>query len=223
MDFIMTDIALFNMVEQQIRPWNVHSQVLLKAITRLDRSLFVPDEQQALCFFDTAIELDGRSRMLEPRVVARLIQALDIQPDDQVLVVGAGSGYSAALCARLASTVVCQDTNQSALDRAAKNCAAAGIDNIVFQKVASSNSSSDNVEYDAILVREGIPASPQDHLKKLSVSGRCVALIGHDCVMEMICYTRDGNDINEESLIEILKLSNDPFGDSARVKQSFVF
>jgi protein-L-isoaspartate(D-aspartate) O-methyltransferase len=126
----MSKIAQFNMVEQQIRPWNVQSPVLLKIISGLDRSLFVPQAQQSLCYFDFPIELDSATYMLEPKVTARLIQALEIQPEDHVLLVGAGSGYSAALCAQLARTVVCQDTSQVALDRAEKNCASAGINNV---------------------------------------------------------------------------------------------
>jgi protein-L-isoaspartate(D-aspartate) O-methyltransferase len=115
------DIAHFNMVEQQIRPWNVHDSRLLKRIAELDRCHFVPEDQRALCWVDTMIHLEDGSRMLEPKMVARMIQAMEIRPQDKVLVVGAGSGYAAALCSGLANSVECVDTQQTALDRAVKN------------------------------------------------------------------------------------------------------
>jgi protein-L-isoaspartate(D-aspartate) O-methyltransferase len=219
----MSNIAQFNMVEQQIRPWNVQSSALLEAISRLDRALFVPQAQQALCYFDYPIELDGTARMLEPRVVARLIQALDIQADDHVLLVGAGSGYSAALCSMLARTVVCQDTSQLALDRAEKNCASAGIDNIGFQKVEGLHSLADDVQYDAILVREAMTELPDSCLKRLADNGRCVALIGRDHVLELICCTRDGENFRQESVIDILEPVPERNTGSAQAKGGFVF
>ena len=131
----MNNISQINMVEQQIRPWNVNSSPLLDAIKLLDRSKFVPDGQQALCFVDTAIKLQENTKMLEPKVAARLVQALDLFEDDRVLVVGAGSGYTAALCAKLAKSVDCIDSDQAMLDQAARNCEAAGIQNIQFELV----------------------------------------------------------------------------------------
>jgi len=219
----MTDIAQFNMVEQQIRPWNVQSPALLEAISGLDRSLFVPQQQQALCYFDVPIELDDTTRMLEPKVAAHLIQALDIQPEDHVLIVGAGSGYSAALCSRLASTVVCHDTSQSALDRAANNCTAAGIENVGFQKVETLHGPEDGVEYDAILVRRVMLDTPDACLKNLAGNGRCAAMVGTDYVTELMCYTRDGSNIRKESIIDILMPANDASDGSAQVKADFVF
>lgn len=219
----MTDIAQFNMVEQQIRPWNVHSSALLEAISGLDRALFVPQEQQALCYFDVPIELGSATRMLEPKVAARLIQALEIQPDDHVLIVGAGSGYSAALCSRLASTVVCHDTCQSALDRAEENCTAAGIENVGFQKVQALNGSDDGVKYDAILIRQEMMNTPDVYLDKLTEKGRCAAMVGTEYVMELMCYTRDGSAMSQESIIDILMPANDVSGGSAQVKADFVF
>lgn len=219
----MTDIAHFNMVEQQIRPWNVHSVALLEAMTGLDRSVFVPAEQHALCFFDTQIKLDDHAFMLAPKVAARLVQALNIEPDDHVLVVGAGSGYSAALCARLSATVICQDTDQQALDRASRNCAAAGVENISFQKLEERKTPGDKVQYDAILVREGQADSPLAHIKKLSAGGRCVALVGDEHVMELMRYTLDGKEIEAESLIDILTPENDPLVGTVEQKAAFVF
>ncbi|MCP4010001.1 MAG: hypothetical protein GY726_10875, partial [Proteobacteria bacterium] len=148
---------------------------------------------------------------------------LAIQPDDHVLIVGAGSGYSAALCSQLASTVVCHDTSQSALDRGAKNCAAAGIQNVGFQKVEALHGLDDGVEYDAILIRRAMPDTPDVCLKKLAGKGRCAALVGTGYVTELMCYTREGSDIRNDSIIDILAPANDMSGGSAQVKADFVF
>ena len=219
----MSNIALFNMVEQQIRPWNVQSPALLKAISGLDRSVFIPTGQQALCYFDLPLELADGARMLEPKVAARLVQALDIQPDDDVLVIGAGSGYSLALCARLAHRVVCHDTCQAALDRAEKNCAAAGIKNVGFQKVDTLYGANGGVQYDAVLLRQRVPDAPQACLDKLADGGRCAAMIGSDYVAELQCHTRTGADVRKASIIEILTPADDASPGSAQVKASFVF
>lgn len=219
----MSNIAQFNMVEQQIRPWNVQSPSLLKALSGLDRSLFVPQAQQSLCYFDLPIGLDSSTCMLEPKVAARLIQAMDIQADDHVLIIGAGSGYCAALCSVLANTVVCQDTSQSALDRAEKNCMSAGISNVGFQKVEAFHALNDNVQYDAMLVREAMPELPETCLNRLAPDGRCVALTGLDYVREMVCYTRDGDDFKQTSIIDILTPPPAVGTGSAQVKASFVF
>ena len=168
----MIDIAHFNMVEQQVRTWNVHSPRLIEAMKNLDRQLFVPADRQALCFVDTRIALDGQERMLAPRVAARLVQALEIDEQDHVLVLGAGSGYTVALCAMLAKTVVCHDTSQAALDRAAANCKRAGLDNVGFQKVSALDCSDDAVQYDGIVFREGCTEVPGNCLDRLNEGGR---------------------------------------------------
>ncbi len=106
------DIAQFNMVEQQIRPWNVHDPRLLKQMSILNRSAFVPRDQQALCWMDTMIALEDGTRMLMPKTAARLIQALELVEADATLMVGAGSGYTLALCAALSKSVDCVDSSQ---------------------------------------------------------------------------------------------------------------
>ena len=219
----MIDIAHFNMVEQQVRTWNVHSSRLLEAMKNLDRQLFVPADGQDLCFVDTRIALDEQDRMLAPRVSARLVQALEIGEDDHVLVLGAGSGYTVALCAMLAKTVVCHDISQAALDRAAANCERAGLDNLGFQKVNALACSGDGVQYDGIVFREGCVEVPPACLDHLNEGGRCVALVGQDYLMELICFTREQGETTARSIVDILMMNNDALSDSAEVKQAFVF
>lgn len=218
MDSQMTDIAHFNMVEQQIRPWNVHSPELLDAILRLDRTGFVPEEQRALSFYDVAIRLNDSHSMLAPKIAARLIQTLELQVQDQVLVVGAGSGYSAALCAMLCEHVVCQDSDQRALDRAAHNCAEACVENINFVQVTSGKVAPNREQYDAILMREVQSEKPTLYLEKLAGNGRCAALVGRDGILQLMQYRRIEGDIRERSLVDILA----PLEETAS-EEEFVF
>lgn len=200
----MTNIALFNMVEQQIRPWNVRSARLLEAIGRLDRASFVPPEKRALAYFDTAIKLDATTSMLAPKIAARLIQALDIQADDRTLLIGAGSGYVASLCAMMGKEVVCQDNDQAALDRAAENARAAGIENISFVRVEEGEVDPAAQKYDAILIRQPVVEKPAGYLKALAENGRCAALVGDDGILQLMRYSLEGGDLRQESLIDVL-------------------
>ncbi len=212
------NLAHYNMVEQQIRPWNVHSPQLLEAISTTDRAQFVPSNQQALCCADTEIVLDDGNKMLEPKVAARLVQALSLHRDDRVLLVGVGSGYTATLCAKLAYTVDCIDINQAVLDQAADNTDKLGIDNIHYQALKRLDQLGVDKEYDAILVRQARATEPKAYFSHLSSGGRCVALVGKGRVLEMMRYHRQGKEINAESIIDILRRN-----DHSTSKQAFVF
>jgi len=218
----MMDIAHFNMVEQQIRPWNVHDSRLLKQMSELDRCHFVPEEQRALCWTDTMIHLDDGSRMLEPKMAARMIQALDIKQSDKVLVVGAGSGYVAALCSGLATSVECVDMQQAALDRASTNCALAGIRNVQFLKIQSVDDLP-RAHYDAIFLRARRLSVPDEYLHRVNDSGRCVALVGGDHLMELICYTCHSGELIVDSIVDILTDADHRLAGSSEPKEAFVF
>ncbi len=198
------DIAHFNMVQQQIRPWNIHAQNILNAIIELDRAEFVPAAQVSLTYVDMPIPLGGGMHMLEPKMAAYVLQALDIQSGDRVLVVGAGSGYVAALCGKLGYSVDCVDTSQSVLDRAAACCEAVGMQNIRF-----STGLIEAGEYDAILYREAVDTLPVDALQSLSASGRCVAMINDahasSHIVEVMRYTHDQGKIKAESLMDTVR------------------
>lgn len=208
-EMIMMNLAHFNMLEQQIRPWDVHSPRLLEVIADLDRAQFVPTERQELCYTDTEIMLEDGTKMLEPKVAARLVQALDLKSDDRILLLGVGSGYTAALCSKMAYTVDCVDTDQAALDQAAYNSGALAIKNIHYYLLDNLNQLSDDKEYDAILIRQPRSSVPEEYFAHLASGGRCVALVGEAYVMEMMRYTRQGKQISAESMTDILKPIND--------------
>ncbi len=218
----MMDIAQFNMVEQQIRPWNVQDPRLLDELATLDRSLFVPEGQQALCWMDTMIQLDDGTRMLAPKTVARMLQALEIKPDDKLLQIGAGSGYMLALSARMCESVECRDASQAALDRAAAHCEAVGLSNIDFRLSTSPDALESNA-YDGILLREVCSDIPEAYFHCLREQGRCVAAVGGEYVMELMCYTLSSATIQAQSIVDLLADDNYALSGLSEVKQDFVF
>ncbi len=201
----MTQIAHFNMVEQQIRPWNIRSQALLEALMNVDRSQFVPKTQQHLCWSDIAIELPRGQMMLEPKNAAHRVQALELQRDDRVLVVGVGSGYTAALCAKLGYLVHCIDADVSALDCAKASCAAIGLQNISFTTVERLDNPMDLGEFDAILCRAPMAQAPEAYFSYLASNGRCVAQVGTGCVTELMCYRQGDGAMIGSSLLDVLQ------------------
>ncbi|MCP4992383.1 MAG: protein-L-isoaspartate O-methyltransferase, partial [Gammaproteobacteria bacterium] len=125
-----TEQARFNMVQQQIRPWNVFDQRVLNVLDELPRDTFVPEKYRGLAYADTEIPLGGGEQMMFPRMEARLLQALDIQPEDKILEIGTGSGYLTACLAKLGKSVISIDINSAMTDQARFQLEAQGIANV---------------------------------------------------------------------------------------------
>lgn len=122
--------ARFNMIEQQIRPWNVLDQDVLDLLSEVRREEFVPAAHQALAFADLEIPLGEGAVMLAPKMEAKLLQELAVQPKDKVLEIGTGSGYMAALLAAKADQVTSVEISPSIAKTAKANLAKAGISNV---------------------------------------------------------------------------------------------
>ena len=125
--------ARFNMVEQQIRPWDVLDFDLLDALQDLPRELFVSEEQKAYAYSDTPLPLPNGGTMLEPKIVARLVQGLALQKTDSVLEIGTGSGYATALLAKLCGEVTTIDLDADQQVRAKMALTAIAQENVIFQ------------------------------------------------------------------------------------------
>ena len=111
----------FNMIEQQIRPWDVLDQKVLGVVAGTPRELFVPETQKQLAFVDMALPLGHDEFMMEPKLEARLLQSLSVQPQDMVLEIGTGCGYQTAVIAQLAKSVYTVERIKPLLERARKN------------------------------------------------------------------------------------------------------
>ncbi|WP_298013196.1 protein-L-isoaspartate O-methyltransferase [uncultured Castellaniella sp.] len=186
--------ARFNMVEQQIRPWNVQDERLLQAAFDLPRERFVPPQLQALAFTDTELPLvidgiDTREHMLSPKVETKLIEELHLTPTDCVLEIGTGSGYQAALLSRLCQQVTSIEIDSRLAAFAQNNLSRSQIGNVV-QETGDAHAGWGTAEYDAILITGSVPAVPDALKYQLAVGGRLVAIVGHNPIMTACRITR---------------------------------
>jgi protein-L-isoaspartate(D-aspartate) O-methyltransferase len=189
-----TEQARFNMIEQQIRTWNVLDLEVLDLLTVVKREAFVPAAYKGLAFMDTEIPLPGDANMLTPKLEARILQEAGIKPTDSVLEIGAGSGYMAALLAHKARHVTTVEIEPALVAMAEKNLSSYGIKNVdvVLGNGATGWQGSGEyaAPYDVIIISGSLPALPEAFLKQLKVGGRLIAIIGEPPVMTAQKVTR---------------------------------
>ena len=171
------ELARFNMVEQQIRPWDVLDADVLELIKKLKREHFVPVDKQSQAFMDVEIQLGHNVKMWSPKLEARALQSLKLKPTDRVLEVGTGSGYLTALMSRMAEHVTSVELVQELSARAARTLAAHHFDNVTLE-VGDASSGWGNEKYDAIVLTGSVPMPPQSFYDMLNVGGRLFAIIG---------------------------------------------
>ncbi|MFZ2269420.1 MAG: protein-L-isoaspartate O-methyltransferase [Azonexus sp.] len=192
--------ARFNMIEQQIRPWEVLDPQVLDLLFVVKREDFVPPAYRNLAFADMEIPLGNGQVMLAPRVEARLLQELSLKKTDKVLEIGTGSGYMAALLAARADHVVTIESRPSLVNIAKHNLEQAGVTNVTVELGDGANGWAARGPYDAIVVSGSVPVLPEDLLKQLRIGGRLAVIVGEAPVMEaqLITCTADGiyNTIN---------------------------
>ncbi len=186
--------ARFNMVEQQIRPWDVLDQDVLALLFKVKREEFTPPSLRALAFMDTEIPLridvcETGESMLAPKVEARLLQELKLKSTDSVLEIGTGSGYQTALLASQAQSVTSVEILPKLAAFAESNLKRAGIRNASVQ-VGDGSKGWGSTEYDAILVTGSVPEVPDSLKYQLRVGGRLVIIVGQAPVMTAKIVTR---------------------------------
>ena len=190
------DKARFNMIEQQVRPWEVLDPSVLALLDSVPRDLFVPAAQQALAYVDMELPLGASADqvMLAPRVQARLVQDLAVQPTDKVLVIGTGSGFTTALLARLAQRVVSLEIDEAIASAARAHLQAAGITNADVRVAdAAANgfaACAAEAPWNAILVAGSVAEVPPALLALLAPGGRLAVIAGHEPVMRATFVTR---------------------------------
>ncbi|KWN24176.1 protein-L-isoaspartate O-methyltransferase [Burkholderia territorii] len=183
--------ARFNMIEQQIRPWDVLDLDVLGLLSIVKRENYVLPEHRALAFADLELPLPGgNSKMLFPRVEARVLQELAVKKHENVLVVGAGSGYLTALFAHRAQHVTAVDIDPAIARFAADNLRNDGVTNAEVVLGDGSLGWPDKAPYDVICVAGGLPVVPQQMLEQLKVGGRLSAFVGGRPVMKAQIITR---------------------------------
>lgn len=202
------ELARFNMIEQQIRPWDVLDPVVLALLSEVKREEFVPAEQKLLAFADVCLPLAKDvpgAVMLEPKIEARLLQELGLKNKDRVLEIGTGSGYMAALLAARAEFVTSIEIEPSLAKLARENLQRAGIANVAVEQADGLKGWAAKAPYDAIVISGAVPAIPDVLLQQLKVGGRLVGIVGTDPVMSAQLVTRTGEmSFNTNNLFETL-------------------
>ena len=184
--------ARFNMIEQQIRPWNVLDTEVLHLLSVVKREDFVPLAHKALAFVDMQIPLGHGQCMLEPRVEARMLQDAAVQKHEKVLEIGAGSGYMAALLAHRAQRVISLEINSELAQMARTNLQKAGIHNAEVREVDGAKGATADGPFDVIMLSGSVAELPQSLLAQLKIGGRLIAIVGDEPVMCVTLVTRTG-------------------------------
>ena len=186
--------ARFNMIEQQIRPWDVLDPGVLSLLAMVRREDFVPAAFKALAFVDTEVPLigsgEGGQCMLAPRVEARLLQEARVQRHERVLEVGAGSGFMAALLAHRAQTVITLERVPALVALATHNLRRAGVLNASVRQQDGAQGLAAEAPFDVIMLSGSVPEVPQALLAQIKIGGRLLAIVGQEPVMHAMRITR---------------------------------
>jgi protein-L-isoaspartate(D-aspartate) O-methyltransferase len=216
--------ARFNMIEQQIRPWEVLDPEVLRLLALVKREDFVPAAHKALAFADIELPIGGKGdagqTMLEPKIEARVLQELSIKNTDTVLELGTGSGYMAALLAAKAEYVYTVEIDPALAETAKNNLQRSAVANVSVEIGDGLCGLPARAPFDAIAVSGSLTVLPPALLQQLKIGGRLVAFVGTAPVMHAQLVTRTGQDaFNTINLFEtvVAPLVN------PSLRQTFVF
>ena len=176
--------ARFNMVEQQIRPWEVLDQDVLDLLYVVRREEFVPADFRGLAFGDIEIPLGDGERMWPPKIEARMLQALGVKKNERAIEVGTGSGHFAALLAHCVHHVTSVEINPRLKAFGQQNLERQGIDNVTVELGDAAQGWSAHAPYDIIVLTGSTPVLPRPFLAQLKPEGRLFAIVGDAPVME---------------------------------------
>ena len=182
--------ARFNMIEQQIRPWDVLDPNVLSLLAVVKREDFVPAAYRSLAFIDMEVPLPGGQNMLAPKVEARLLQELAVHRHERVLEVGAGSGYMAALLSHQAQHVTTMEIAADLAQLAADNLRRASVMNVAVVHASGARGLPADAPFDVILLSGSVAELPSALLSQLKVGGRLAAIVGQMPIMRATLVTR---------------------------------
>ena len=200
------DKARFNMAEQQIRPWDVSAPSVLEVMQIVPRERFIPHAYKGLSFADTEIPIAEGQHMMEPKVEARMLQALNIKPSDHILEIGTGSGFITACLASLGNQVASYETHEALTEYAREKLALSGVSNIKLHTANALTDKPNNITYDVIAITGSLPEYDDSLQQLLAPAGRMFVVIGKPPVMQAILVTRDEGDQFQQTVLFETKL-----------------
>jgi len=194
--------ARFNMIEQQIRPWDVLDTSVLALLSVVRREDFLPVAHKSLAFVDTEVPLGEGQVMLAPRVEARLVQDLQVQRHERVLEIGTGSGFVAALLGHRAQAVISVESRAALAAQATENLRRSGVANVSVVHADGARGLPAEAPFDAILLSGSVAEVPAALLDQLKPGGRLVAIEGTGPVMSAVRYTRLASGFERKALFD---------------------
>jgi len=216
--------ARFNMIEQQVRPWEVLDPTVLSLLSVVKREGFVPAAHKDLAFADVEVPIGSKGivgqTMLAPKIEARMLQELNIRAKDKVLEIGGGSGYMAALIAAKAEFVYTVEIDPELVDVARRNLKEAGVANVSVDLGDAAQGWPLYAPYDVVVISASTPILPESILKQLKIGGRLVAVVGEAPAMQMQLVTR--TEENAYATINVFETVTAPLINATQ-RESFVF
>ncbi|HRF72613.1 MAG TPA: protein-L-isoaspartate O-methyltransferase [Accumulibacter sp.] len=212
--------ARFNMIEQQIRPWEVLDPEVLELLSTVKREDFVSPAHRMLAFADIELPIGNGQTMLQPKIEARILQQLAIKNTDVVLEVGTGSGYMAALLASKAENVYTVEIDPFLAASARENLQKAGVANVLVETGDASEGWPKHGPFDVIVISGSLPELPEQFLQQLKIGGRLAAFVGEPPAMQARIVTRTGD--TAFNTINVFETVVAPLS-TARQRQRFVF
>ncbi len=195
--------ARFNMIEQQIRPWDVLDDRVLSTLSSTPREHFVPEEYRELAFSDISVPLGHNQAMMPPKLEGKLLQALTIDSTDRILEVGTGSGYLTACLAKLGDTVLSVDLYDDFIEQARTKLEQQGVTNVTLVQGDAAAGWQSESGFDVIAITGSLPVLHRGFHKLLKRGGRLFVIAGQPPVMQAMLVTRVGDqEWNQESLFE---------------------
>lgn len=194
--------ARFNMIEQQIRTWNVLDPSVLALLGVVKREDFVPPAYRSMAFMDLEVPLPGGQSMLSPKVEARLLQELNVHKHETVLEIGTGSGYMAALLAHKAQRVISLEIRPELVTLATQNLKRAGVSNAEVLAHDGAQGLAARGPFDAILLSGSVAQVPDALLRQLKPGGRLLAIVGNEPVMQAVLVTPAGSGFEAKELFD---------------------
>ena len=196
------ELARHNMVEQQVRPWDVLDSRVLEALSSVPREEFVPAAHRALAFADIGLPLGHGEVMMKPVIEGRVLQSVVPSGTESVLEIGTGSGFLTACLARLAASVHSVEQHADLADTARARLDRAGIGNVRVETGEAVKAFEPQREFDVVVITGAVFALPERFKRWLKPGGRMFAVIGESPVQRAMVLTRVGDSCKEESLFE---------------------
>ena len=197
------DVARQNMIENQVRPWEVLDPRVLDVLAAVRREDFVPARYRNLAFADMALPLGHGETMMKPTVEGRLLQALELRAEDRVLEIGTGSGFITACLARLAGSVTSVEIHADFAEAARARIAASGAKNVRIEVGDAIRGDASGERFDAVVVTGAVYSLPDRLRAAVAPNGRLFAIVGESPAMQATLFTRaDETHWREDSLFE---------------------